>query len=88
MNVAFAKGEAWRQLMQAACAPVGDPSRRIAIVLDDRIIFSPQVDPSVGCGGGVPADRRGGGARARCLRGDLLRRAHRPRGHPHPARPR
>jgi SecD/SecF fusion protein len=55
VNVDFADGEAWRQLTaQAACAPVGDPSRRIAIVLDDRIISSPQVDPSVGCGGGIP----------------------------------
>jgi SecD/SecF fusion protein len=55
VNVEFADGEAWRQLTaQAACAPVGDPSRRIAIVLDDRIISSPQVDPSVGCGAGIP----------------------------------
>ncbi|HEX2289921.1 MAG TPA: hypothetical protein VHH53_06950 [Pseudonocardiaceae bacterium] len=54
VNVEFADGEAWRQLTaQAACAPVGDPSRRIAIVLDDRIISSPQVDPSVGCEAGI-----------------------------------
>ncbi|MGH3946878.1 MAG: SecDF P1 head subdomain-containing protein, partial [Pseudonocardiaceae bacterium] len=54
VNVDFADGEAWQQLTaQAACAPPGDPSRRIAIVLDDRVISSPQVDPSVGCGAGI-----------------------------------
>ncbi|MFJ3667317.1 protein translocase subunit SecD [Streptomyces sp. NPDC090106] len=46
--------DAWTRLTgQAACNPVGDPSRRIAIVLDDNIISSPQVDPSVGCGTGI-----------------------------------
>ncbi|MFB7170495.1 protein translocase subunit SecD [Streptomyces sp. NPDC056254] len=44
---------------EAACRPVGDHGRRIAIVLDDRIISSPAVDPSVGCGAGIG----GGGTR-------------------------
>jgi SecD/SecF fusion protein len=47
--------EAWRQLTaDAACAPLGDPARRIAIVLDDQIISSPQVVADVGCGAGMP----------------------------------
>src|SRR4051812_22946800 len=57
VDVAFA-GEGrqrWQQLTaQAACAPVGDPARRIAIVLDDRVISSPQLDPSIACGAGIP----------------------------------
>ncbi len=45
---------AWADLTaQAACAAVGDPSRRIAIVLDADVISSPQVDPSVACGTGI-----------------------------------
>ncbi|MGV9558492.1 protein translocase subunit SecD [Streptomyces sp. NPDC003522] len=44
----------WARLTgEAACRPAGDPARRVAIVLDDRIISSPQVDPSVGCGAGI-----------------------------------
>ncbi|MEU0601332.1 protein translocase subunit SecD [Streptomyces sp. NPDC006393] len=44
----------WAQLTaDAACRPVGDPTRRVAIVLDDRIISAPQVDPSVACGTGI-----------------------------------
>ncbi|WP_433297683.1 protein translocase subunit SecD [Pseudonocardia sp. CA-142604] len=57
VDVAFA-GEGrqrWQQLTaQAACAPSGDPARRIAIVLDDRVISSPQLDPSIACGAGIP----------------------------------
>lgn len=46
--------DGWARLTgQAACAPAGDPSRRIAIVLDDKIISSPQIDPSVACGSGI-----------------------------------
>jgi SecD/SecF fusion protein len=45
----------WTQVTaQAACHPAGDPQRRVAIVLDDKIISSPQVDPSVTCGAGIP----------------------------------
>lgn len=44
----------WARLTaDAACRPVGDPARRVAIALDDRIISSPQVDPSVTCGTGI-----------------------------------
>ncbi|MFB6775279.1 protein translocase subunit SecD [Streptomyces sp. NPDC056337] len=38
---------------EAACHPAGDAQRRVAIVLDDKIISSPQVDPSVACGAGI-----------------------------------
>lgn len=38
---------------QAACAPPGDPARRVAIVLDQEIISSPAVDPGVACGTGI-----------------------------------
>ncbi|NYV78496.1 protein translocase subunit SecF, partial [Streptomyces sp. UH6] len=45
----------WARLTgEAACAAPGDPARRVAIVLDDRVISSPQVDPSVACGDGIP----------------------------------
>ncbi|HEX5566815.1 MAG TPA: protein translocase subunit SecD [Streptomyces sp.] len=47
-------GKAWADLTaKAACAPDGDPTRRVAIVLDNEIISSPQVDPSVACGTGI-----------------------------------
>jgi SecD/SecF fusion protein len=46
--------DAWTNLTaQAACKPVGSPQRRIAIVLDQKIISSPQVDPSVACNVGI-----------------------------------
>lgn len=57
VDVGFAADgrDRWQQLTaQAACAPPGDPARRVAIVLDDRVISSPQVDPSVRCGAGIP----------------------------------
>jgi SecD/SecF fusion protein len=45
---------AWAQLTgKAACAPAGDPARRVAIVLDNEIISSPQVDPQVTCNVGI-----------------------------------
>ncbi|MGW8884967.1 protein translocase subunit SecD [Streptomyces sp. NPDC055749] len=40
---------------QAACHPVQDDRRRVAIVLDQQVISSPQVDPSVGCDVGIPS---------------------------------
>ncbi|GGX29142.1 protein translocase subunit SecD [Streptomyces lomondensis] len=44
----------WGRLTgEAACHPAGDPARRIAIVLDEKIISSPQVDPSVPCEAGI-----------------------------------
>jgi SecD/SecF fusion protein len=49
-----AGGDAWGSLTaKAACQPVGDPQRRVAIVLDQRIISSPQIDPSVACNVGI-----------------------------------
>jgi SecD/SecF fusion protein len=47
--------QAWAELTgDAACSPPGDPMRRIAIVLDDEVISSPQVDPGVSCDIGIP----------------------------------
>jgi SecD/SecF fusion protein len=47
-------GDRWADLTaEAACEPVGAPQRRVAIVLDQRIISSPQIDPSVGCNVGI-----------------------------------
>ncbi|MFJ4244962.1 protein translocase subunit SecD [Streptomyces iakyrus] len=44
----------WARLTgEAACAAPGDAARRVAIVLDDKIISSPQVDPSIICGTGI-----------------------------------
>jgi len=44
----------WARLTgEAACHPAGEPGRRVAIVLDDKIISSPQVDPSVACRSGI-----------------------------------
>ncbi|MFW6724917.1 protein translocase subunit SecD [Streptomyces sp. MAR4 CNY-716] len=47
-------GDEWAGLTgAAACAPAGDPARRLAIVLDGKVISSPQVDPGVGCRTGI-----------------------------------
>ncbi|MFE2046814.1 protein translocase subunit SecD [Streptomyces sp. NPDC059477] len=57
VTVDFSDGgqDRWTQVTaQGACQPAGDPQRRVAIVLDDKIISSPQVDPSVPCGTGIP----------------------------------
>lgn len=44
----------WAELTgEAACAAPGDPARRAAIVLDGKVISSPQVDSSVACGTGI-----------------------------------
>ncbi|MFF8940278.1 protein translocase subunit SecD [Streptomyces paradoxus] len=44
----------WARLTgEAACKAPGDAARRVAIVLDDKVISSPQVDPSVACGTGI-----------------------------------
>ncbi len=49
-----AGADGWARLTgEAACRPAGDPGRRVAIVLDDKVISSPQVDPSVACGAGI-----------------------------------
>ena len=47
-------GNAWADLTgTAACEPPGDPKRRVAILLDDQVITSPQVDESVPCDVGI-----------------------------------
>ncbi|RJQ77590.1 protein translocase subunit SecD [Pseudonocardiaceae bacterium YIM PH 21723] len=47
-------GKAWQKLTaEAACAPLGDPQRRAAIVLDDKVISSPSVNETVGCNAGI-----------------------------------
>jgi SecD/SecF fusion protein len=46
--------QAWAELTaEAACNPQGDPRRRVAIVLDDTILSSPSVSPSVQCDVGI-----------------------------------
>jgi SecD/SecF fusion protein len=46
--------DAWRALTaKAACAPVDDPARRLAIVLDNKVISSPRLDPSFACDVGM-----------------------------------
>ena len=54
----------WTQVTgEAACAPVGSPQRRVAIVLDEKVISSPEVDPSIQCNegiGGGPTSITGG----------------------------
>lgn len=44
----------WARLTgEAACQAPGEPARRVAIVLDDKVISSPQVDPSIACEAGI-----------------------------------
>src|SRR5581483_6478088 len=38
-------------------APAGDPTRRVAIVLDGKVISSPQVSPEVACNDGIGGGR-------------------------------
>lgn len=46
--------QAWEQMTgAAACVPSGDPTRRIAIVLDGQVISSPEVGRGVPCGVGI-----------------------------------
>ncbi|GAA3090030.1 protein translocase subunit SecD [Streptosporangium carneum] len=47
--------QAWAKLTgEAACNPVGDPRRRVAIVLDSKVLISPQVNEGVACRVGLP----------------------------------
>lgn len=49
-------GRDWTRLTgEAACNPVQDERRRVAIVLDEKVISSPQVSPSVACNTGLPS---------------------------------
>lgn len=44
----------WAELTgAAACQPIGSPQRRIAILLDDSVISSPNVAPDVSCNIGI-----------------------------------
>ncbi|GAA1267702.1 protein translocase subunit SecD [Sphaerisporangium rubeum] len=55
VTVDFRDAGAWRRLTgDAACHDPGDPRRRVAIVLDDEIISSPQVDVDTPCQAGMP----------------------------------
>src|SRR5690606_23565391 len=48
----------WAQLTaDAACAPPNDPQRRVAIVLDDEVISSPNAQETVPCGVGITGGR-------------------------------
>ncbi|WP_328897372.1 protein translocase subunit SecD [Streptomyces sp. NBC_00236] len=49
-------GRDWTRLTgDAACHPVQDERRRVAIVLDKKVISSPQVSPTVACNTGLPS---------------------------------
>ncbi|MEU8150567.1 protein translocase subunit SecD [Nonomuraea sp. NPDC048901] len=54
-TVDFRDAAAWQRLTgEAACHSPSNPQRRVAIVLDNEIISSPQVDASVPCQIGIP----------------------------------
>jgi SecD/SecF fusion protein len=47
-------GDAWARITgRAACEPLGSPQRRVAIVLDNEIISSPEVSAEVVCDEGI-----------------------------------
>ncbi|MET7328841.1 protein translocase subunit SecD [Nonomuraea sp. NPDC005650] len=55
VSIDFRDAAAWQWMSgAAACEPAGDPKRRIAIVLDDEVISSPPLDPSIPCRTGIP----------------------------------
>jgi SecD/SecF fusion protein len=54
VQVEFRSDGAWTRLTgDAACAPPGDPARRLAILLDEKVISSPQVAPEIRCNQGI-----------------------------------
>ncbi|MDX3101316.1 protein translocase subunit SecD [Nonomuraea angiospora] len=58
VSIDFRDAGAWQRMSgAAACEPVGDPKRRIAIVLDDEVISSPPLDPSIPCRTGIPGGK-------------------------------
>ncbi|TDC04369.1 protein translocase subunit SecD [Nonomuraea longispora] len=58
VTLSFRDAAAWQKLTgAAACEQVGDPKRRVAIVLDKEIISSPPLDPSVACQAGIPGGK-------------------------------
>ncbi|MFJ4340002.1 protein translocase subunit SecD [Streptomyces sp. NPDC088915] len=48
-----AAGDWARITGDAACASPGDPARRVAVVLDDRIVSAPGMQTGVPCGAGI-----------------------------------
>ncbi|MGW6458963.1 protein translocase subunit SecD [Streptomyces sp. NPDC055078] len=47
-------GKEWAKITgAAACAAPGDPARRVAIVLDDKVVSAPGMEQSVACGSGI-----------------------------------
>ncbi|MGW6502845.1 protein translocase subunit SecD [Nonomuraea angiospora] len=58
VSIDFRDAGAWQRMSgAAACEPVGDPKRRIAIVLDNEVISSPPLDPSIPCRTGIPGGK-------------------------------
>ncbi|MGW2305047.1 protein translocase subunit SecD [Streptomyces sp. NPDC001809] len=56
VDLVFRDGAAdtWAGLTgDAACAAPGDPARRVAIVLDDRVVSAPAMQTGVPCGSGI-----------------------------------
>ncbi|MGP3975685.1 protein translocase subunit SecD [Streptomyces sp. 8N114] len=56
VTVDFRDGAAgqWAELTgEAACRPPDAPQRRVAIVLDDRVVSAPRIQESVACRGGI-----------------------------------
>ncbi|MFF7776751.1 protein translocase subunit SecD [Streptomyces tanashiensis] len=56
VDLSFREGAAdgWAKLTgDAACAAPADPARRVAIVLDDRIVSAPGMQAGVPCGAGI-----------------------------------
>lgn len=54
LDFSGAGGDKWADITgKAACNPMGDPKRRVAIVLDGAIITSPEVNEGVGCNVGI-----------------------------------
>ncbi|GAA4468125.1 protein translocase subunit SecD [Phytohabitans houttuyneae] len=50
--------DAWARLTgTAACAAPGDPTRRVAVVLDERVLVSAEVDGATPCGAGNGSGR-------------------------------
>ncbi|MFD9945985.1 protein translocase subunit SecD [Nonomuraea sp. NPDC059023] len=58
VTVDFREPGPWQKLTgAAACEPMGDPKRRVAIVLDNKIISSPEVVQETPCRAGMPGGR-------------------------------
>ncbi|MFI6500229.1 protein translocase subunit SecD [Nonomuraea typhae] len=58
VTVDFREPGAWQKLTgEAACQPMGDPKRRVAIVLDNKIISSPEVVQETPCRAGQSGGR-------------------------------